>query len=159
MTEAFEAGLKSALRALGRGDYSESAMRALLAKRGYEEDVVEHVLEDLHIRGLVNDESTIGEVAERAGRRGYSRRRAFGYLRSKGYGGEVAEQALESWGEDKELANALRILQKSFPKAGIDPETRRKAWGALARRGFEPEQIRGALSRHFGQDDEISSGT
>jgi regulatory protein len=99
-------------------------------------------------QGAVDDAAFAESRARRLLRSGRSRRAALAHLREKGVDAATAAAALPE-GEEAELAAALAFCRRRrigpFGAAGVTPEARLKALGALARAGFGREMASRAL--------------
>ncbi|HEY2637115.1 MAG TPA: RecX family transcriptional regulator, partial [Solirubrobacteraceae bacterium] len=69
-------------------------------------------------------------------------------LLSCGVDREVVREALGDGGRASELDNALAVLRRRFPDGHDDPATRRRAYGVLLRKGYDPELAADAMRAH-----------
>lgn len=131
---------ESALRLLGYRGRSRMELRRRLESKGYEEVVIDDVLEDLARAQLLDDrEFTESWVTARTGDRPLGPQRIAWELRQKGVAAELIESTLaERCSPEAELSLALTAAGPMLRRIrGAEPEaTRRKLAAALRRRGF-----------------------
>jgi regulatory protein len=148
---ATEAGLRRVLarrvdrwaRAAEAEGQAEVAPRAAAAKAA-----AAAVAKRMAAQGALDHAACAESRARRLLRSGRSRRAALAHLREKGVDAATAAAALPE-GEEAELAAALAFCRRRrigpFGAAGVTPEARLKALGALARAGFGREMASRAL--------------
>lgn len=136
-------------RLLAFRDRSETELRQRLHRQGFVAPVIEAAVEDARHRGLVDDARFASEwVRQRSELRPRSRSLVSWELRSKGLDAEAAQDALEEWSPDQEMAAAKAVAQKRLDRS-TDPDpaaARRKVVALLRRRGFAWDVIRQALA-------------
>ena len=137
--DAARTALEVAGRLLSRRPYTEAELRERLARRGLDEDVIDHTIARLGSLDLVDDGAFAQQwVEERAGRKGIGSRRLRAELEAKGVAPEQIEEALKLEA-DSELARATGLAAKRLSKlAGlplIQQSSRLFTW--LVGRGFE----------------------
>lgn len=149
---------EEALKLLERTRRPRADLAKRLADRGYGATTIEEVLDRLVAVGLVDDtEFARAFLAGRWGRRPSGWRRLQQELRAKGIGDAdvTAARALieQREGAVDELSAARKLLaQAGHRYAKLDPRARnQRLYALLARRGFDGEVIRRALSL---RDDE-----
>lgn len=149
---------EEALKLLERVRRPRADLAKRLAERGYAAATVEAVLDRLTSVGLVDDvEFARAFLAGRWGRRPSGWWRLQQELRAKGVSDSdaLAARALleqREGGVDETAAAAKLLAQVAHRYAKLDPRTRnQRLWALLARRGFDGEVIRRALSL---RDDE-----
>ncbi len=142
-----------ALRLLGLSDRSVEELACKLRARGFAEDVVRDVLDEMKSLGYLDDERCARHFAEvRATERGLGPARIRAELERRGFSRELAESATAgAFAERSEEEAALALARDwaSRARGGSggspgDPATgtgtaRRRLWGVLARHGFSPE--------------------
>jgi regulatory protein len=128
-------GLATAGRALAQRPLSRRQVSERLRRRGVAPPVERETLGTLAAAGLVDDARL-------------ARVRAAG-LADRGWGDLAIEERLQRDGlEQAEVGVALAELPPEAERAAAliaDLSDRRKAWSLLARRGFSPDAIEGAL--------------
>ena len=136
---------------------SSAELRRQLLRKGEPEQFVDAAVQRLDAVGLLDD----GEYARQYARSkvvgaGFSRRRLQHELRKRGVAREVAERAIgdvfedETVDEEALIQDAARKKLKTLAK--LDPETRRRRlYAFLARRGYEPDDVRRAMARVLGE--------
>lgn len=138
-------------------DYRSRTQRELeqrLIQKGYSEETIARVIEQLENVDLVNDERFATDwVASRITHRPVGKSRMNWELRRKGVAPEIVEEALEQVDEDKEFEMALDLAERKLGgKAIEDPESKRKMAGFLQRRGFHWEIVSRALDKLSPED-------
>jgi regulatory protein len=138
-----------AFRHLNRRDRTAAEMRRHLEGRGVEPATVEAALRELGDGGYVDDARYAARfVEDRRRLDGWGAERIERRLRDHGVPREVIAGALDGTDRESELDGALAILRRRFPAAGDDPDTRRRAYGVLLRKGYDPELAADALRAH-----------
>lgn len=126
----------------------ETELRGWLASHGFEEDVVEPVIERLKARNLLNDERAAEAlIARRSGKRAVG----IGKLRDELIANGAEEALAERITPTESEAAAAYDLLISKGKT----QSRSRAGRFLAGRGFEEDAIEGALHRAFGNPEDI----
>ncbi|NIT35897.1 MAG: RecX family transcriptional regulator [candidate division Zixibacteria bacterium] len=121
-----------------------------LARHGYGDDVIRHVLERLAERGFVDDREFAGAwVRDRARLKPKGRRALAAELRAKGVAREEVEAALEdNLGEtEEELARRALAPRLAAMRAQAEGKGRAAALSFLTRRGFDA-----ALARRLAEE-------
>jgi regulatory protein len=140
-----------ALRILEFRARSESELRQRLVQKGAPIDEIDDVIDRLREQKLVDDANFAREFARtKLLGAGASRRRIVQDLGRKGVPRETAEAAVDSLQDSDgiDLSAAIhRAAEKKWRTlAKLDDFTRRRRlFGFLARRGFNPDEIRAAM--------------
>ena len=140
-SDAARTALEVAGRLLSRRPYTEAELRERLARRGLDEDLVEHTLARLGALDLVGDGSFAKQwVEERAERKGLGSRRLRAELERKGVAPDLIEEALQAEA-DSELARATALAAKRVSKVTHLPLPHQggRLFTWLVGRGFEQE--------------------
>ena len=138
--ETKEAALQRALLLLSHRPHSEAEIRQKMKKGGFDPEVITKVLDRLRETGLVHDGNFALEwVENRSTLKPRSRRMLAYELRQKGVAEEVIDQALETTGEDEDLAfqAATRYAHRLAGKEW--QEYYHRLMSFLSRRGFSYE--------------------
>lgn len=140
-----------ALRLLGFRARTVSELRHKLQQKGESAADVEEILERLCEQKLLDDVDFARQYARsKLAGAGASRRRITQELARKGVTREIAEGALDDLVEDglDPSASIHRIAAKKWRSLhGLDDFTRRRRlYAFLARRGFNPDEIRSAMN-------------
>jgi regulatory protein len=131
-----------ALHLLGYRARSRTEVRRRLARKGYEEEVIDQVLDRLTQTGLIDDSQfTEAWVRARSTGRAMGPRRIAWELRQKGVDGEIVREAVGRIDETTELGLALKVGRQKAESVRGEPMhvARRKLAAALQRRGFSWE--------------------
>ena len=134
-----------ALRLLKFRPRSRRELSDRLAGRGYEEETIQAVLNELEKHRLINDAGFAKLWAtNRLEQRGFGSRRVRQELRAKGLDDALIQTTLqEVAGNADENARASDVAQRYLRRlAGLETSARkRRLWGFLARRGFPSNVI------------------
>ena len=136
---------------------SVDELRRKLRQKGGAADEIEEALQRLLDQKLLDDADYAKQFARgKLGSSGASRRRIAQELGRKGIGRDAADAAIEELtGEEglDPLQAAQRIARKKWTAlASLDePTRRRRLYAFLARRGFNPDEIR-ELMAGLGED-------
>ena len=154
------AAREAALKLLERTRRTRADLARRLRDKGYEEPVVEQVLERLAGVGLIDDvEYARAFLAGRWGRRAAGWRVLEQDLRKRGVGREDIASARarfeEAQGPADEVRLARRVAEQAERRyARLDPRIRRqRLYALLARRGFDGDTIVQALREQATSDD------
>ena len=159
-----------ALALLAHRGRSREELRRSLLRKGEPASAVESALERLVRAGLLDDASYARSYSRsKVLGPGHSRRRLRQELARRGVDREIADDAIEDVLTDEsvdEEAIIERVARRKLRAlARVDAETRdRRLWAFLARRGYEPDDIRRAIAKVTGDpvsnapdDDELSA--
>jgi len=130
--------MQYAFRALAQRALSEHELRTRLHKRGATDAEIERVIERLREFGYVNDAALARAANER---RGVGPMRVRQDLVRRGVDRDTVEDVLQNRddGRDEEEVRALVERHRERWQRARDPKAR--AFGFLARRGFQPGVI------------------
>lgn len=132
---------------------SVAELRRKLIEKGAPRSEIEEVIARLLDQKLLDDSDFARQFARsRITGSGVSRFRVLQELRRKGVGNDIAERALEELQVDEGVdasTSIQRVADKKWKAlARLDDLTRRRRlYAFLARRGFSPDEIRGAMAR------------
>ena len=149
----FATALERAFKIQEGASQSVSSMRRKLKSRGFTQEVIEKVIEELKALGYLNDYSLGKSRARRRLERGYGIGIIRGELNSKGIEKETSQGITGEITEDEQIQSALKAFSSYIRKNGEHPmhfKTRRRA--GLVRRGFGFEIIKKA--EEFLKDEE-----
>ncbi|MEN6371251.1 MAG: regulatory protein RecX [Armatimonadota bacterium] len=152
--EEVRSAREAALTLLDYRSRTGKELERRLLQKGYPEDVVSAVIEQLGNIDFVNDGRFAADwVASRIVNRPIGRSQMKWELRRKGVAPELVEEALEQVDEEKEFDMALDLAVKKLGGKEInDPETKRKLAGFLQRRGFHWEIVSRVIDRLLPED-------
>ena len=151
-----------ALALLAQRGRSREELRRALLRKGEPASAVESALERLVRAGLLDDASYARSYSRsKVLGPGHSRRRLRQELARRGVEREIADDAIDDVLTDEsvdEEAIIERVARRKLRAlARVDAETRdRRLWAFLARRGYEPDDIRRAIAKVTG--DPVSDG-
>jgi len=148
-----------ALRLLGFRARSAAELRRKLIRGGAEASDAEEVVERLRAQKVLDDDLfALNFARSKLVGSGASRRRVLQELARKGVARDAAERALASLLEEEGVAphRAIgRLVARKWQSLrGLDDVTRRRRlYAFLARRGFDPDEIRSAMSEVGAEPD------
>lgn len=144
---------QKALAMLNRRALSSGMLLSRLKKHGAEERDAREVITGLTEVGLVDDDEYARMLIRRTLLRGSAGPRYIRRLLMKDMlGREVIERALAEFNTQRDqLADAREFADKKLKLlSGVDPvAARRRLYGQLARRGFDPDICTAVVSRIF----------
>lgn len=146
-----------ALQFLGYRARSRAEVRRRLIHKGYEEEIIDQVIESLTRVGLIDDSQfTEAWVRARSTGRAMGARRIAWELRRKGVDAETVRDAVERIDAETELGQALKVGRQKAESVRGEPMqvARRKIAAALQRRGFSWEVIARVLDTVLGPGEE-----
>jgi len=145
-----EAG-KKALDLLARREHSTHEMGEKLRRRGFEDDVIDVVIADLHDRNYLSDSRFAETFVEQRLRKGHGERSIRSGLTQRGISTDEIRAALAATTTDWS-GLAIDVLARKLPAGFSLPSNREEAYRLKARyarflqgRGFSSGQIRTAL--------------
>lgn len=130
---------------------SVAELRRKLREKGAPSDEIETTLAKLVDQKLVNDADFARQFGRNKAQGGASRLRILQELGRKGVARDVAEAALDELADDEGIDPGASVhgvaARKWKALDGLDDLTRRRRlYGFLARRGFNPDEIRSAMN-------------
>lgn len=138
----------TALRLLEAGDKSRRELMDRLIRKRFNQEIVVKVLDRLELRGFLNDKVFAGRLAEKLGSRSSSQRKTAFEMRRRGVAPELIQEELLRLAPDEDERLYQAGLKQWRRLSRLTPEVRtRRAFGALARQGFDSESIRRFLER------------
>lgn len=170
LTEELREQLEEAVR---RGEVKEKALRLLSGrpmsrkelvdkltarprdkeKEPIPEELAEEAANRLEELGYLNDAEYARTVARHYAAKGYGERKLRDELWKRGVPREYWDQALEEVQDPTDAMDAF--IRRKLMGRTADRETLGKLSAALARRGYRWEDIRSALSRYGGDEEEF----
>lgn len=149
--------LNFAYKILERRALSEKTMRERLAKKKVAAQTIERVITKLKDVNLISDRALAENMAQsRVKNRLLGNVRIERDLIQRGIPRDIVQMAVREAGAEAdsptEEERAIRLAQKRASQiSSKDPlSLKRRLFGYLARRGFDPETIEAALERHGG---------
>lgn len=138
-----QTALDKALTHISASMKTEREIRAYLARKGYLEEVADHVVEKMKAYGYLDDEAYAKSYAESAAKRKGSRLIAQ-ELRRRGVGEKAIGAAIEELSDETE--SAKKVLGKYLRGKDVsDVKTVQRAYAYLVSKGFGYETARAAL--------------
>jgi regulatory protein len=140
-----------ALGLLGRRDYTAVELRDKLLQRGHSIEDVTSTIEELRVRGIVDDRRVAAAAVRTAARvKGRGRVRIARDLEARGVERALVQELLATLAPEDEAEAIARILSRKHWPARPTLADRRRMFQHLLRRGFPAEAIAKALRQ---QDD------
>jgi regulatory protein len=144
----FKSAKSQAVKYLSYRLVSEAQLFAKLQNKGYDEDVIWDVINELKSIGYINDLIYAQKyIYERIKLKPKSKKMLRMELKSKGVSEDIINQVLEEMDFDEDMI-IDRLIKKKFGKYDItEPKIEKKIYYFLLHRGFSMENIRTALNR------------
>jgi len=137
--------LEAAVRMLEMRDRSEQEVYRKLTDSGFSGPSAAAAVARLVELGYLNDAAYARQAVSRLQKK-YGSLRIRQELRSKGIQDSLIADSLDEADREDQVAAAVIIARKSYFRKSGEPETAyRRAYAALARRGFTPDVVRAAL--------------
>lgn len=157
MTGSAREAKRYSLKLLACRGRSEQELRERLARKGFEEAVVESVTQALKESGFIDD-AQLAVSLKRQAREGrlLGHHAARIFLLKRGLSREVVDEVLDNDPDDE--LHSLRLLlekKKGLADDRQTPAARQKLWNFLVRKGYSTETIRRAM-KEFDFDEEAS---
>lgn len=147
MTGSAREAKRYSLKLLAYRGRSEQELRGRLARKDFEESVIESVTQDLKKAGFIDD-TQLAINLKRQAREGrlLGHHAARMFLLKRGLSREVVDAVLD-YDQDEELYALRRLLEKKARLADDiqTPAGRRRLWNFLVRKGYSTEIIRRAM--------------
>ena len=138
----------TALRLLGRRDYTISELTTRLLDRGFVAEEVAATVARMTAEGTIDDRRVARvhvRVASQA--KGRGRLRIEAELRARGIDGEIVREALDDLSADDDRQGIERFLARRQSHGPVAPADREKVFRQLLRRGFPAPAIAAVLNR------------
>jgi regulatory protein len=134
--------LGAALALLARRDYTRYELQHKLFDRGYEDEDIERVTDELIARGLLDDARVAAaHVRTASSVKGRGRVRIARELAARGVERDVIDAALAGLTEDDQAAAIARVLNRRRAPGRLSLADRQKLYRQLLRRGFPSSAI------------------
>jgi regulatory protein len=146
----------TALRLLGRRDYTSAELRQKLADRGFAEEDIDAGLARLTADGLIDDQRVAAAFLRTASRiKGRGPARISRELRARGIDRDVVDALVSGISDADQIAAIDRFLLRRRSPNPPSLAERRRIFQQLLRRGFSADAISRALrARGADVDDE-----
>ena len=147
--DALNRTMQSALNMLSYGAKSEKNLCMSLRRKGYSEDAIGSVLEELRDKGYVNAYDDALREAERCMRKNWSKRRIVSFLFQKGFREDEIRNVKEDYLDGNDFSqNCLACLIQKTRHRALSEDERKKAVQYLLRQGFSGDDIKNALAEY-----------
>ena len=141
----FERAKDKALSLLSFKAYTEKALRDKLKEKGYNESIINQVIERMKEDLLIDDFKLAQEYVEKLfNSKLFSEKRVRYELKNKGIDSNTIEDVLEPYLDRDALSNAISLLSKKFREIN-DDKTATRAAGLLSRAGYDFSTIKTAI--------------
>lgn len=148
-----KAAMERAGLMLTRRDHSSQEVRLSLQQQGYPDAVIEATLQRLMQLSYLDDERFArGFLQNRSRKKGLRSLKT--ELKRKGISDELADKLLAEINPDHQMESAIKIAKKALFSS--EPERykrKQRAYAALARRGYEGDTIKQAISQALFEAD------
>lgn len=144
--------LEAAVRMLETRDRSVLEITNKLTDAGFSAKSVQQACDKLRTPGYLDDARYAQMTAKRLSKK-YGAIRIRRELRNKGIEEQLIEEVLEESDTADQVETAIKIISKSYARQKGEPEARyRRAYAALARRGYTPDVVKAALDAVIAED-------
>ena len=146
-----------ALKVIEFKDRTEKELRQKLTEKGYDEITIEDEIEFLKNYGFIND-SRYAErfVLDAVNLKKWGKARIKSELIRKGVEREVIDNAIEEAFDEIDDDRLFSEMQKRFGNSDFsNMKERTRIFNFYMRRGFSPDEIKGAMNRMCSFDDII----
>lgn len=152
----YRPALNKAVSMLALRACSKKEIEDRLIRFHYLPDTIELVIYKLEKEGFLNDPDFARQWVEARMAQGkYGRNRISFELRQKGLSQEAVDEIMEETDSEQEYSSALRLAEKNFKKMD-DPlertKQKRRIYGMLVRRGFDPDVIHHVMDELYTED-------
>ena len=130
-----------------RGDLSEKSLYQKLKKAGYTDAASSAAVSRMKELSLINDVSYAERLAERLLAGAVSRREALFKMANKGLPRDIAAAALDMF-ECDPCEQIRALINKKYRTKLADPESVKKVFAALSRKGFSYGDIKTVLKEY-----------
>lgn len=146
----YDKAMRAATRMLARRALSRRQLHDRLASKSFDPGTIDRVCDRLEETGVMNDQA-FGRalVQDLRARRPAGKRLLQARLRQRGVDRHTIEQVIgEAEANSDPVGDARRLAEGRLRTMGrLEPLVqKRRLWGLLARRGFDPETIEAALA-------------
>lgn len=150
--EHYNAIKEASFRYLGRRDHASFEIKQKLKKKGFDEDIIEHVLEELSDKGFLNDQHfSLKFITEKSELNQWGRKKIESELYKKGIQQKTIQETLNSFFDNlsqDQICLDLVIKRKRHFLREEDPYKRKmKIYNYLAGRGFTSADIKKAMPK------------
>lgn len=152
LAENYNAAKEAAFRYLGRRDHASFEIRQKLKKKGFNDDVINSLLEELSEKDFLNDESfSIKFITDKSELNRWGRKKIESELYKKGIQRKTIQKTLNSFFDNlsqDQICLDLVIKRKRHFLREVDPYKRKmKIYNYLAGRGFTSSDIKKAMPK------------
>ena len=140
----YEKAKAKALTLLSYKEYTSGELTKRL-QQSVSPKAAEQAVERMVSLGFINDEDYAERYAGKLAAKGFGEWRIRMEMRRKGLDPDTIDFTLDHLEADP-VEQAREVLEKKYPLWQEDERVKRRAYGALARRGFRPEEIRQAMT-------------
>jgi regulatory protein len=149
-----ERAIERAYRAIAHRERTVAELRAFLARKRTEPEVIEDAVDELTAAGVLDDARYARRFAEdKRELERWGTDRIARDLQRRGVADHLIDAALAGRGRESELATAVLVLEQRVPPPRDDRD-RDRAWRLLVRRGYPPELAYEAVRLHERASDD-----
>lgn len=135
------------IRALARREHSRYELKVKMLLKSYDEDLIDGVLEDLEIEGLVSDERFAEAYCYHRSARGFGPARIASELKERQVSLDIIDAHLDE-SDSQWYEAAAKQREKKFGRGKIENFSQKaKQMKFLQNRGFNHDQITHAINR------------
>ena len=136
-------------------DRTEKELRGKLLEKGYDENIIEDEIAFLKDYGYINDARYAQRfVSDAVNLKKWGKIRIRAELLRKGVQGEIVDNAIEDAFCEESDDRLFDMMQKRFKDSDFSNiKERNRIFNFYMRRGFTPDEIKGAMNRMCSFDD------
>ncbi|MBE7055476.1 MAG: regulatory protein RecX [Ruminococcaceae bacterium] len=136
-------------------DRTEKELRGKLLEKGYDENIIEDEIAFLKDYGYINDARYAQRfVSDAVNLKKWGKIRIRTELLRKGVQGEIVDNAIEDAFCEESDDRLFDMMQKRFKDSDFgNIKERNRIFNFYMRRGFTPDEIKGAMNRMCSFDD------
>lgn len=143
--------LSKTLNFISKSQKTQKQIKNYLTKKGFEESVVDYVLQKLEEYNFVNDEEFAKNFVKYK-TKSSGKRKILIELKQRGVCEDLAKNSVDCFSKDEE--NIYNVAQKYLRLKERDFKTKQKAFRFLLSKGYESENIVACLNKFFKEEDD-----
>ena len=143
--------LSKTLNFISKSQKTQKQIKDYLTKKGFEDTIINYVLQKLEEYNFVNDEEYAKNFVKYK-TKSSGKRKILMELKQRGVREDLAKNSVESFSKDEE--NIYNVAEKYLKSKERDFKTKQKAFRFLLSKGYESENILACLNKFFKEEDD-----
>ena len=136
---------------ISKSQKTQKQIKDYLTKKGFEDTIINYVLQKLEEYNFVNDEEYAKNFVKYK-TKSSGKRKILMELKQRGVREDLAKNSVESFSKDEE--NIYSVAEKYLKLKERDFKTKQKAFRFLSSKGYESENILACLNKFFKEEDD-----